>query len=108
MDCRTLFNEMAARFDGLAAGDWTTVLQFNLSGERGGDFTVRVADGTCTVSEGTAPDATCTITASDETWLGVVEGKVDPMGAFMTGKLKVKGNVGDALKLQDPAIFRRG
>ncbi len=37
-----------------------------------------------------------------------VEGNVDPMGAFMTGKLKVKGNVADALKLQDPAIFRRG
>ncbi len=108
MDCRTLFAEMSARFDALAAGDWSAVLQFNLAGERGGDFIVRIADGACTVSEGTATDATCTIKASDETWLGVVEGAVEPMGAFMTGKLKVKGNLGDALKLQDPAIFRRG
>ncbi|MCP4574464.1 MAG: SCP2 sterol-binding domain-containing protein [bacterium] len=107
MDCRTLFTEMATRFDGAAAGDWSTVLQFHLSGDRGGDFTFRVADGACSMNEGTAADATCTISASDETWLGVVEGTVDPMGAFMTGKLKVKGNVGDALKLQDRAIFRR-
>jgi putative sterol carrier protein len=107
MDCRTLFTEMAARFDAAAAGDWNAVLQFAVAGERGGDFTVRIADGACTVREGTATDATCTVTTSDEVWLGVVDGSVDPMTAFMTGKLKVKGNVGDALKLQDRAIFRR-
>ncbi len=107
MDCRTLFTEMAARFDGTAAGDWQAVLQFDVSGEGGGEFILRIADGACTMGEGRADDATSTITTGDETWLGVVDGSVNPMTAFMTGKIKVKGNMGDVLKLQDPALFRR-
>lgn len=108
MDCRTLFNEMAGRFDGTAAGDWTAVFQFLVSGERGGDFVIRIADGACTVEEGTTADATSTVSASDETWLGIVDGSVNPMTAFMGGKIKIKGNMGDVLKLQDPSLFRRG
>lgn len=107
MDCRTVLHEMAARFDPVAAGDWTAVFQLHLSGDRGGDFVVRVGDGACTVGDGSADDATCTIRADDETWLGIVGGTTDPMAAFMTGKLKVGGRVGDALRLQDPAVFRR-
>jgi putative sterol carrier protein len=106
MDCRELFHAMAARFDGAAAGDWSAVFSFRISGPRGGDFVVRIADGTCTVAEGVPDDATSTITASDETWLGIVDGSVDPMGAFMGGKVKVKGNLGDVLKLQDRSLFR--
>lgn len=107
MDCRTLFNEMATRFDGTAAGDWKATFLFRISGDRGGDFVIRIADGACTVTEGEADDATSTVTASDETWLGIVDGSVNPMTAFMTGKVKVQGNVGDVLKLQDPSLFRR-
>jgi len=47
------------------------------------------------------------MTPSDETWLGIVDGSVNPMTAFMTGKVKVQGNLGDVLKLQDPSLFRR-
>ena len=107
MDCRTLFNEMSGRFDGAAAGDWNAVFLFRISGERGGDFVLRIGDGTCTVSEGETDDATSTITTSDETWLGIVDGSVNPMTAFMGGKVKVKGNIGDVMKLQDPSLFRR-
>jgi len=107
MDCRTLFHAMAGRFDPVAAGDWTATIQFNVSGPRGGDFTVVVADGVCTVTEGDDPAATSRVKVADDTWLGIVGGSVNPMTAFMTGKIKISGNLGDVLKLQDPELFRR-
>ncbi|RKZ13443.1 sterol carrier protein [bacterium] len=107
MDCRTLFTEMATRFDGTAAGDWQAVFLFLIDGSNGGEFVLRIGGGVCEVTEGRTDDATTTITTSDETWLGIVDGSVNPMTAFMTGKVKVAGNMGDVMKLQDPSLFRR-
>jgi len=45
-------------------------------------------------------DADCAITVSLEDLDGLMGGTINPMGAFMTGKIKVKGDVGVAMKLQ--------
>lgn len=47
---------------------------------------------------GVAPE--CTLMAKEHDWLKIVSGDTKPMTAFMTGKLKVKGSTGKALKLQ--------
>lgn len=47
--------------------------------------------------EGTTPDTTLTISA--ENLVKLAEGKLAPTLAFMTGKLKVSGNMGIAMKL---------
>ena len=107
MDCRTLFHALADRFQPAAAGDWSAVIQFDVSGPRGGSFTVAVADGACTVAEGDDPAATSRVSVGDDTWLGIVDGRVDPVTAFMTGKIRIRGNMQDVLKLQDPNLFRR-
>ena len=107
MDCRDVFHALAGRFDPAAAGDWAATIQFNVSGPRGGDFIVTIADGVCTVGEGDEPEATSRVKVGDETWLGIVDGSVDPMSAFMLGRIKISGNLGDVLKLQDPKLFRR-
>lgn len=44
-------------------------------------------------------DADVTLIASAETFQGIIEGDVNPTTAFMTGKLKVEGNMGMAMKL---------
>ena len=64
-----------------------------------GEWTVRVADGSVTVAEG-AEDADCTISASEETFTRIVNGEQNPTTAYMTGKLKIAGDMGAALKLQ--------
>jgi putative sterol carrier protein len=64
-----------------------------------GAWTVRVADGAVTVVEG-AEDADCTISASEETLTRIVNGEQNPTTAYMTGKLKIDGDMGAALKLQ--------
>lgn len=44
-------------------------------------------------------DADCTMTADAETFQGMLEGDVNPTSAFMTGKLKVDGDMSAAMKL---------
>lgn len=58
-----------------------------------------VVDG-AGVREGTEEDETdVTLTASAETFLGILEGEVNPTMAFMSGKLKIDGSMGTAMKL---------
>jgi len=44
-------------------------------------------------------DADCTLTATAETFEGMLTGDVNPTTAFMTGGLKVDGDMGSAMKL---------
>ncbi len=44
-------------------------------------------------------EADVTMIASAETFQGIMEGDVNPTTAFMTGRLKVEGNMGMAMKL---------
>ena len=64
-----------------------------------GQWTVKVDDGTVTVAEGTG-EADCTIRASEETLVKIARGEANPTTAYMTGKLKIDGDMGAALKLQ--------
>ena len=45
-------------------------------------------------------DADCTIRASEETLVKIARGEANPTTAYMTGKLKIKGDIGAAMKLQ--------
>jgi putative sterol carrier protein len=64
-----------------------------------GVWTVTVADGAVSVAEG-AHDADCTISASEGTLMKIASGEANPTTAYMAGKLKIKGDMGAALKLQ--------
>ena len=44
-------------------------------------------------------EAACTMTADAETFQGMLSGDVNPTTAFMTGKLSVDGDMGQAMKL---------
>ena len=67
--------------------------------EGAGVWTVAVADGAITVTEGTS-DADCTFSASEETFEKIASGEQNATTAYMTGKLKIKGDMGAAMKLQ--------
>ncbi len=43
--------------------------------------------------------ASCTLTADQETFQGILSGDVNPTSAFMAGNLKVDGDMSEAMKL---------
>jgi putative sterol carrier protein len=71
--------------------------QFDIEGA--GQWLVKVEDGSIDVAEG-GGDADCTISANEENFMKIVNGEQNATTAYMTGKLKIKGDMGAAMKLQ--------
>jgi putative sterol carrier protein len=67
--------------------------------EGAGQWLVQVNDGSIDVAEG-GGEADTTITTSEESFLAISKGELNPTSAYMTGKLKIKGDMGAAMKLQ--------
>lgn len=97
------FDEMPKLFNANAAKGMNVVYQFDITGEGGGNWNVVIQEGTCKVQEGKASNPTVALTMSSETWLAMVNKQTNGMQAFMTGKLKLSGNMILAQKI--PEIF---
>lgn len=72
-----------------------TIFHFDL--KEGDSYTMKVEDGKLSVVEGKEGEAECTIKAQGSDLMDVVEGRQNPMMAFMMGKIKVD-NQGAMLK----------
>ena len=91
------FTGLPGRVDAAKTAGMNNSYVFDIEGA--GTWTVKVADGGVTVDEGdTGGD--CTISTSAETFEKVVKGEQNPTAAYMSGKLKIKGDMGAAMKLQ--------
>jgi putative sterol carrier protein len=96
-DVREFFANLAAQADSSKTAGMSNSYVFDIEGA--GQWKVDVDDGTVTVTEG-GGDADVTISASEETFQKIVDGEQNPTSAYMTGKLKIKGDMGAAMKLQ--------
>ena len=96
-----LMQQMSSAFLPDKAINVKAVIQLNLSGEGGGAWFVTVADGKCEVSQGEAPAPTATLIASAADYLAVARGELNPMSAFMSGKIKATGNMGMLMNFQN-------
>jgi len=95
-----LFPAMVARFIPEKAQNLQAVILFDLSGDNGGEFWIKVADGEATWGEGTVNDPAMTVKTAAEDWYAVAIGELNPMQAFMTGRIKILGDMGLAMKMQ--------
>ena len=95
-----VFSAMVEEFDGSQWGDDEVVLLFDITGESEGQWTATIEGGGIIVEEGAADNPTTTITCSDVDLLGIVNDEVNPVTAFMQGRIKVEGDMALALKLQ--------
>jgi putative sterol carrier protein len=91
------FANLATRADPSKTAGMSNSYVFDIEGA--GQWKVDVDDGTVSVTEG-GGDADVTISASEETFEKIVAGEQNPTSAYMTGKLKIKGDMGAAMKLQ--------
>lgn len=94
---REFFETLESRIDESKAKGMTASYKFDIDGA--GAWLVDVDDGKVTVSEDDG-DADCTITTSSETFMKIANREQNPTAAYMSGKLKVKGDMGQAMKLQ--------
>lgn len=90
-------NEMNAKFNPAAAAGLDLVFQFNI--EDADTYHLIVKDGACEVAQGEAADPSVTLIMNAETLQGIVSGDLDGMMAFMSGQLKVEGDMMLATKL---------
>ena len=94
---REFFEGLEQRADADKTAGMNNSYLFDIEGA--GQWLVAVKDGSVSVTEG-GGEADTTISASEETMLKVVNGEQNPTTAYMTGKLKIKGDMGAAMKLQ--------
>lgn len=106
MSVAEIFNSMPARFQADKAAGANMSILFDLSGDEGGQYYVNITDGQLAVTPGApaaTPSATVKMTAEDFTAMS--SGSLNPMMAFMTGKIKVDGDLNSVMKFQSLVGF---
>ena len=94
---RDVFEGLEGRADASKTAGMNNSYLFDIEGA--GQWKVDVRDGAVNVTEGTG-DADVTITTSEDTFQKIAGGEMNPTTAYMSGKIKVKGDMGAAMKLQ--------
>lgn len=74
--------------------------QFNITGEGEGSFYAEVKDGRLSVEPYEYYDRDAVFICSADTLMKLASGRLDPVFAFTTGKLKVEGSLEKALMVQ--------
>lgn len=95
---REFFETLESRVDPGKAASLGNSYLFDVDGA--GRWLVDASGGEVRVSEG-GESADCTITTSADTFERIAAGELNPTTAYMTGKLRVDGDIGAALKLQN-------
>jgi putative sterol carrier protein len=76
------------------------VVQLNATGEDGGEYVLTIADGKADMKEGTAETPSVTINVAANDWIAIIGGQLDATKAFMTGKLRISGDLGLMMRFQ--------
>jgi putative sterol carrier protein len=94
---REFFEGLPARADASKLTGMNNSYVFDIGGT--GMWFVTVEDGAVSVREGDG-EADCRISTSEENFQKILSGEQNATSAYMTGKLKIKGDMGAAMKLQ--------
>jgi len=90
---------MPTRFATEKATGLEATIQFVISGQDGGNFVLRINNGTCTANEGLEEAPTLTLRMSSETYIGMAIGKLKGPQAFFMRKLQFEGETKLLMKM---------
>ncbi len=96
-DAAQIIAQMNSKFNAEAAQGMNKVFQFNI--EDGDTHHLIINDGTCDIQAGEHANPDTTLIMNTETFKGIATGETDGMQAFMSGQLKVEGDMMLATKL---------
>lgn len=80
--------------------DINATYQWDITGEDGGKWYAKFDGGTAEIAAGEAENPNITITVAASDWVDIVNGKLNGQMAFLSGKLKIQGDMTLAMKLQ--------
>jgi putative sterol carrier protein len=95
-----LDNVLPEKFDPEKAAGLSAVVQFKISGDDGGEWVLTIKDGKLEITDGTVDGPNMTLIMKDKDYVSLVNGKLSGQKAFMTGKLKFKGDMNLGMKMQ--------
>ena len=95
---REFFEEIPGRIRPEQARALEATYRFDIEGT--GSWRLEADGDRVFVAESSAP-AECVIRTDERTFLRLIAGEQSPMGAYMTGNVKVEGDLGLAMKLRD-------
>ncbi len=78
----------------------SAVYQFEIGGPAGGSLSIAISGGVARVEPGENPQARVTLSISPETFNKLLDGKLNATVAYMTKKLKIRGDIALAMKLE--------
>ncbi len=99
----TLLND-DPEFTTAAAGKQATITQVITGGEADTSYWISIADGTISMGLGDAESPDATITQSYDTAVKLANSELNPVTAFMIGKVKIGGNMGLLMGLQGALV----
>jgi putative sterol carrier protein len=73
--------------------------QWELSGPQGGQWWIDVNDGTYKMGKGKIPNPSVTFVATDKDWVAVSNHQLGGTWAYLSGRLKIRGDQSVARKL---------
>ena len=94
-----VFDGMRQSFQANKAKGVHARYQWDLSGPQGGEWWIDVNDGTFKMGKGKINNPNVTFVAKDKDWVGVSNGQLGGTWAYLTGRLKIRGDQGLARKL---------
>ena len=100
-----VIEQMPQHLDSAKAGTTNATVQFDLSGDNGGKWWIKIHDGTAEAGKGEVENPNLTLLAAADDYVKIALGQMDGTAAFMQGKLKIKGDMGLAIKFQ--SLFKR-
>lgn len=96
---------MPQKFEASKAAGIDTVVQMNITGDNGGDWHIIIKNQKMEIKQGVHSSPAITVKMKDTDYVDMVNGKLSGERAFMTGKLKFKGDMATAMKIRDIGIL---
>jgi putative sterol carrier protein len=96
---------LPSRFNPSKAGGLEAVIQMNITGPNGGDWTIIVKDQEMEVKEGVHPSPDIAVKIVDTDFVDLVNRKQSALTAFMSGKIQFKGSLALGLRLMDAGFL---
>jgi putative sterol carrier protein len=96
---------LPSRFKPDKAADINVTVQVKITGPNGGNWAVTIKNQKLDVKEGTHPSPTLSLEMAETDYIDLINGKISGEKAFLTGKLRFKGNIALALKLRETGFL---